>query len=398
MTRRSFTGAARAFTPVMYAFRRLVDRPGGGGSLVVRLRGETVVDLCAGTADRAGTRPWTPHTLALSFSTTKGVASTVIHRLADRGLVDYDEPVATYWPAYGAGGKQRVTVRHLMTHRAGLHNVRAIAHSGEDLLDHLLMEERLAARAVPAPTSYSAYHGITYGWLVAGLARRLTGRDMADLVRTELAEPLDTDGLHIGMPPGGTAAIAEPVGSALRHLGSLARLSNQVWKRARIARTPINALHVPGFEELFEGRDARIWATQMPAVNGAFSADGLARMYGAMANGGLDGTRTLLTRSRTRAIREVQVEGLDAVLGLPMRWRLGYHQAFGAGGGAASAFGHYGFGGSGGWADPDLGLSLGFVTNRIGSASTPLGDLNLYRLSAVVHRCAQELAAARDPV
>src|SRR3954470_5230389 len=178
---------APGFEPVARAFRRIVGRREGGGALTVRLRGETVVDLVTGYADRAQTRPWTPETLAISFSTTKGVASTIVHRLAARGQLAYDEPVATYWPEFAAGGKERVTVRDLLTHRAGLHSVRAVAERPEDLLDHLAMEEKLAARTVQAPTERSAYHGITYGWLVAGLARRVTGgRGLADLVRTEI--------------------------------------------------------------------------------------------------------------------------------------------------------------------------------------------------------------------
>src|SRR6476469_8904494 len=96
---------AQGFEPVRRSFSRLVGRRAGGGALTVRLRGETVVDLMTGYADRAHTRPWTPETLAISFSTTKGVASTVIHRLADRGQLDYDEPVAAYWPDFAQGGK-----------------------------------------------------------------------------------------------------------------------------------------------------------------------------------------------------------------------------------------------------------------------------------------------------
>src|SRR5215217_2115716 len=157
------------------SFAKLVTRGRGGGALVVRLHGQTVLDLCTGWADRAHTRPWQPETLGLSFSTTKGIASTVIHRLAERGALGYDEPVATFWPEFAAGGKGRVTVRDLLTHRAGLWSVRAVAERPEDLLDHVAMEERLAARAVRAPTERSAYHAITYGWLVAGLARRVTG-------------------------------------------------------------------------------------------------------------------------------------------------------------------------------------------------------------------------------
>ena len=94
-----------AFRPAAESFGKLVTRGRGGGALVVRVDGETVLDLCTGWSDRAHTRPWTPGTLALSFSTTKGVASTVIHRLAERGALAYDEPVAAYWPEFAAGGK-----------------------------------------------------------------------------------------------------------------------------------------------------------------------------------------------------------------------------------------------------------------------------------------------------
>jgi CubicO group peptidase (beta-lactamase class C family) len=377
------------FVPLVRAFDRLVTGNAGGGALVVRRGGETLVDLIGGTSDLRGTRPWTRETLALSFSTTKGVASTVIHRLTDRGLIDYDEPVATYWPAFGTGGKFRVTVRDLMTHRAGLASVRSVARSAEEILDHEAMETRLAARApIGTPTPHSAYHALTYGWLLSGLARAVTGRDMAELFQTEIAEPLGTDGLHLGAPPDARERVAAPVGGALRQLSAAAGASNALWSRLPAARRPIHALLIPGFHRLFEGDDPLIWGAQMPAVNGAFSADGLARMYGALANGGSIEGRALLSPSRTADIGRVQIRSADAVLGLRMRWRLGYHHAFGTGRDASMAFGHYGYGGSGGWADPATGISLGFVTNRIGSLTTPLGDLNLFRLSALARRCA----------
>jgi len=373
-----------AFGPAADAFGSLVSRGRGGGALVVRMRGETVLDLCTGWADRAQTRPWTPETLALSFSTTKGVASTVVHRLAERGELAYDEPIATYWPEFAAGGKERVTVRDLLTHRAGLWSVRAVAERPEDLLDHLAMEERLAARSVRAPTERSAYHAITYGWLVAGLARRVTGgRGLAELVRTEVAEPLGVEGLHIGVDETIREFVAQPVGSALRHLGAASRLITPALTGIGVTRAFHDALIAPGFHELFEGSEPSIWSTEMPAVNGALSADALARLYGALATGG----GPLLAPETVHDLGRVQVRSADAVLGLQMRWRLGYHHAFGTGR-APKAFGHYGYGGSGGWADPDLGLSLGFVTNRIGSVTTPMADLTLYRLGRVVRDCA----------
>lgn len=378
-----------AFAAVLPIFDRLVGRGAGGGALVVRQRGRTVVDAHVGYADRAGRRPWTPDTLAISFSTTKGVASTVVHRLADQGLVGYDDPVAKHWPAFAAGGKERVTVRDLLTHRAGLSSVQAVAAQAEDLLDHVQMEERLAARAVRAPTRASAYHAITYGWLIAGLVRGITGEGLGALVAREICAPLGISGLHIGAPEDVQGRMAEPVGSALRQLGRFMRAASPAVMRPARTRTVIEALHVDGFDRLFEGERPPIWTTEMPAVNGSFSAVGLAHLYGALAGGG----EGLLSAETTEALGRVQVDTADAVLGLKMRWRLGYHQAFTVGRPAPRAFGHYGYGGSGGWADPDLGLSVGFVTNRMGSLSTPLGDLTLPRLNRTILAC----AAARMP-
>jgi CubicO group peptidase (beta-lactamase class C family) len=353
----------------------------------VQVKGETVVDLWTGFADRAGVRPWTPDTLAIGFSTTKGVASTVIHRLVDRGHLDYDLPVATYWPEFRAGGKGRVTVRHLLTHRAGLHSVRAVAERAEDLLDHVGLEDKLAARAVPAPTTSSAYHAITYGWLLAGLARRITGCGLAELARTEITEPLGIGGMHIGVPDAARERVAEPVGAALRQLGSTGERAAPLWSRTRVIRPAMEALLVPGFHRSFEGAEPPIWRTEMPAVNGAMSARALATMYAPLANGGRADDLEFLRPETVDSLGRVQLRTRDAVLGVPMRWRLGYHQAFGFGPRAPLAFGHYGYGGSGGWADPASGLSVGFVTNRIGSLTTPLGDLNLFRLNRAVRHC-----------
>ncbi|HET9102640.1 MAG TPA: serine hydrolase domain-containing protein [Solirubrobacteraceae bacterium] len=381
--------AIEAFAPVTDAFARLLGDGAGGGSITVRLRGETVLALSTGWADRARTRPWTPETLGVSFSTTKGAASTVIHRLVERGLLGYDDPVCAHWPEFAAGGKGTVTVREVLTHRAGLSSVQAVARDAEEMLDHELMEERLAARSVRAPTARSAYHAITYGWLLSGLARRVTGRGMRELVRSELADTLATDGLNIGAPSGAEGRIAQPVGSALRQIGSVARLASPLLSATRRVRIGYEALLIPGFHRLFHGSEPPIWHAEMPAVNGLFTADGLAQLYGALANGGAEpGGPRLLTARTVREIGRVQLRTRDRVLGLPMRWRLGYHQAFGSGDIAPRAFGHYGYGGSGGWADPAIGLSLGFVTNRIGSLTTPMGDLTLYRLNRVVRECA----------
>ncbi len=354
-----------------------------------------MINAWTGAADRARTRPWTPETLALSFSTTKGAASTEVYRLAERGLLGYDDPVAAHWPEFAAGDKGAITIRELLTHRAGLSSVQAVAGRAAEMLDHLAMEERLAARTVHAPTSRSAYHAITYGWLVAGLARRVTGHGMRELVQSELADTLGTDGLNIGTPVGAWERIAQPVGSAMGQIGTIARAVSPLWTLTGLGRASYEALLVPGFHRLFHGSEPSIWRTEMPAVNAMFSADGLARLYGALANGGDEphGPR-LLSAESVNQLGRVQLRTADRVLGLPMRWRLGYHQAFGAGEFAPRAFGHYGYGGSGGWADPAIGLSVAFVTNRIGSLTTPLGDLTLFRLNRVVRESAARFVGA----
>ena len=188
-----FACAVRSFAS-MFPGRRY-----GGGALAVYLDGEPVVDVWTGWSDRRGRVPWTADTATMVFSATKGMASTVIHRLVDRGLIDYDAPVAEYWREFGANGKSNITVRQMMRHQAGLSALHGA--SKDDLLNHELMEERLAAARPGYSFGRSAYHALTYGWLVSGLARAVTGQGMRELIRQELAEPLNTDGLHLGRPP-----------------------------------------------------------------------------------------------------------------------------------------------------------------------------------------------------
>lgn len=388
--------AEPAFAEVAKCFDRLFGaQRGGGGALVVRWRGRAVVDLCKGFADREGTRPWTRDTAAISFSTTKGVASTVIHRLADRGLIDYDQPVATYWPEFAAGGKKRITVRQLLSHQAGLHSVKAVARDALSMLDHIAMEKRLALRLPDGGPGHPAYHALTYGWLVAGLARKVTGKGMAELVRTEIAQPLGLNGgLSIGAPPDGLTNVAVPVGARQRLVWMAGRLLTPVGGRFAFTRRASEALYVPGFETLLDGEQPRLLDTEMPAANGVFTADALATMYAALAGAGrTDGVR-LLSEDTVREAGRVQTRERDGVLGWPMRWRLGYHQAIAIGAQAPKAFGHFGYGGSGAWADPVTGLSFAFVTNKLGTLTTPMGDLGLFRLSGLALAAVQH---ARRP-
>ena len=282
-----------SFAPVASYFGRLFNAGSrGGGALSVRLHGQPVVDIWAGFADRSRSLPWKRDTVTVSFSTTKGVASTAVHRLADRGLIDYDAPVASYWPEFAAAGKGSITVRQLMSHQAGLHSMTDLAGSAEELLDHLALEEKLAARPSDPRLGHPCYHAITYGWLMAGLARRVTGLGMADLVRTELAEPLETNGLGIGMPPDGLRRVAPLLGrtppvrpTPPLFAGASAR-SMPMLRKVELTRRFLEALYVPHFDELFTGPSPSLLNTEMPSVNGLLSAHGLAKLYAIIANEG----------------------------------------------------------------------------------------------------------------
>ena len=375
--------ADRRFRPLVQRFHNMFRRPShGGAALAVYWRGEPVVDVWTGFADSRGGRPWERDTAAMSFSTTKGVASTVVHRLVDRGLLAYDEPLATYWPAFADGAKSDITLRMLLSHQAGLHRIRGLVPSAGDLLDHARITELVAAQERSGPSrGGSGYHGITFGWLVAGLVEQVTGFGLREAVEVELAKPLNLDGFWIGAPQTEWDRVAElfpPLPKVVGNAKAAARV-----ERFGLTKYLAEALLFDDFESLlFDDPERRILGTEMPAVNGVFTARALAKMYAALATDGtVDGVE-VLSPATLREAGRVQSRSRDYVLGLPMRWRLGYHQAFVAGRPAWKAFGHFGYGGSGAWADPETGMSLAFVTNRLGNVTTPVGDLRLARLGA----------------
>jgi CubicO group peptidase (beta-lactamase class C family) len=355
-------GAAdRNFSCTVRGFSKLFPgRKYGGGALAIYQDGEPVVDVWTGYSDREGTQHWTADTAAMVFSATKGMASTIVHRLVGRGLIEYDSPVCAYWPEFGANGKSAVTVRQVMAHEAGLSQLNGVSKA--DLLDHQVMESRVAAAPVNSLLfGKQAYHALTYGWLISGLTRAVTGQGMRELFRIELAEPLGTDGLYLGRPP------ADAPTRAAQILAPQRRWPNHVFDSVapRVAALSFSgafgSMYFPGVMSLVQG-DTPFLDSEAPAVNGVATARGLARMYGAIANGGrLHGVEYL---------SEHTVAGLagppglrpDRNLGVPLGFHLGYHSVpFGV----MPGFGHVGLGGSVGWADPASGLAIGFVHNRL---------------------------------
>jgi CubicO group peptidase (beta-lactamase class C family) len=391
------------FVGVARSFRRILPKNGGGGAAVcVYHRGEKVVDLWGGTRDKDGT-PWTSDTISVSFSTTKGVASTLLHIFADRGLIDLDARVAFYWPEFAQAGKENVTVRQLMCHEAGLYAVSEMVEHARELLDWEHMTELLAATApIHTPGTAHGYHGLTYGFLVGEVVRRVAnGRTFQQVLADELVGPLGLDGAFCGVPEseqGRCSHLIAPPWDAPPEVKR--RRIDKAWAGARrwhnrMARVGIRydptqtlaALLPLGMDEL-DFNSAEFRGAAIPAANGMFTARSLARMYGCLAMGGeLDGVRLLSEESVRRAAQE-QNRGAGLVMPISMRWRLGYHRVFTVGAKVPGGFGHFGYGGSGGFADPRRKLSVALTLNS--GVGTPFGDSRVARIGGAAVRSADK--------
>jgi len=365
------------------------QRP-GGAAVCVYHRGECVVDAWAGTRDAEG-NAWREDTVALSYSTTKGVLATLLHILVDRGLAEYDEPVCRYWPGFAQAGKQDITLRNVLCHEAGLYSIRDIIDDARRMLDWKYMVEALEqASPTHAPGECHGYHGLTFGWLVGELIQRIADAPLRDVLSRELAEPLELDGLYIGLAPDQFSRRALLIQSRLgvdeqgrpgsRSCGELIGGGLQ---RSAMPADPVQlerALLPDGIEDL-DFNDEALVSAEIPAVNGMFTARSLARMYAALAGGGsLNGVRLLSKRTLERA-SEIQSRRRGRVIPLPMHWRLGYHRVPTLRAKLPRAYGHFGFGGSGAWADPDRDLAVALVLNS--GLGTPFGDTRIIRLGSV---------------
>ncbi|MEX0781958.1 MAG: serine hydrolase domain-containing protein [Dehalococcoidia bacterium] len=340
------------------------------GSQVTAYRnGEVIVDTWAGDMGPQDPRPVQPDTLFSSFSTTKGVAATALHILADRGIIDYDAPVAQYWPEFGANGKDKITVAQAMSHQSGLHTMPSDPVEGRKLLN---WEEglRYVANGVPAwePGTATGYHAVTYGWIAGGIIQFASGRHIQDVVENDIAKPLGISGqMYIGIPDG-----------VEDRLASLQTAPPPTAEQA--ASSPF--AQIPQDHDFFKAmpptlgwnyNDMDVRQACIPSANGHFSARALAKMYAALANGGeVDGTR-LVSPERIAKMSAIQVETPDRVIMMPMRKSIGFFNGgktmgvHGAQGPRETAFGHPGAGGSIAFADPEVGLSIAVTINKMQS-------------------------------
>ncbi|AZK94516.1 MULTISPECIES: serine hydrolase domain-containing protein [Streptomyces] len=394
---------ADGFEPVREAFVRNFEQRGERGAAVAVYRdGHKVVDLWAGTRDvdggpgpagagdasgsEAGTppgappgspsaspsgsppgAPWAVDTAQIVRSVTKGVAAAVVLLLHQRGRIDLDAPVGTYWPEFKAAGKERVLVRHLLSHRAGLPALdRPLTPT--EAIDGVSGPAALAAQA-PAwqPGTDHGYHAQTYGWLLAELVPRVTGRSIGRWVAEEIARPLGLD-FWLGLPAeeahrvGRIGPVEEPPpvrsgGLTLRPKRSVAdayRDPDSLTRRAFGVIAPLPDENAPEYR-----------AAELPASGGISTARALARFY-ASTIGAVDGGPRLFAPATLTLARTEESAGPDRVLVVPTRYGLGFMLH----GPAApllgpGSFGHPGRGGSLGFADPDAGIAFGYVTNGL---------------------------------
>lgn len=384
-----------AFKEVAGAFEQVIASDPGGAAVCVYHRGRKVVDLWGGLRDRDGD-PWEQDTLSVSFSTTKGVTATALHMCVDRGLVDYDDPVAKHWPGFAQNGKEGITVRHLLCHEAGLYDVASLLDGPQQLLDWDAMVVALE-KATPAhePGTANGYHAVTFGYLVGEVVRRVSGLGITEFVQTQIAEPLGLDGCYVGLPRselGRVSTLIPPAGDDPMNLGRgggaspLASMAESMGIEVSL-EVIAGALGSPHTMHVMLDPESLLYP--IPAANGCFTARSLARMYAALAAGGeLDGVRLLSAETLARAT-EVQNTRPDKVIIFPLHWRLGYHLVFTSAGISERGFGHNGFGGSGGWADPDRQLSAAMTLNSLGSAIQ--GDPRFMSVGGAAMTCADAL-------
>jgi CubicO group peptidase (beta-lactamase class C family) len=346
-----------------------------GAALSVYHRGERIVDLWGGWRDAARTQPWTRDTLVNVWSTTKGVVAVAFALAYDRGLIDYDAPVSHYWPEFAASGKERTTVSHVLSHQAGLPGF-AAPTKPEDVYDWDACCAKLAAQA-PSWRAGEAtcYHAGTFGFLAGEIFRRATGETLGAFIARHIARPLEAD-IHLGNAAQYEARIAPMIAPSVEVDLAALGLSD-----IAIMAMTNPELH-PDQANTSAWRDA-----ELPAMNLHATADGVARVYAALANRGeLHGVR-LLSPQAIAAMTEVQSERADMLLGLPLQWCRGLpRNTTGVFGPNPRAFGHTGWGGSFGYADPDTGIAAAYTMNRMGPDL--VGDARAVALAQAISACA----------
>lgn len=357
---------APGFERVKDAFAANFERHGDvGAAFSLYYRGEKVVDLWGGVADEESGRPWAEDSIALVFSSTKGATAICAHLLAQRGELDFDAPVARYWPEFAAAGKQDIPVRWLLSHQVGLPVFDNPLTAEEFLAWEPPVKALAAQRPVWEPGTKHGYHSGTYGWLVGEVVRRISGKSLGTFFADEIAGPLGLD-FWIGLPASEEHRVIPIVGIDLQDVEvNDQALTENRRKLLEASRDPNSFLNRPSTTTPLDMNSREFHAAEIPAGNGITDARSLARMYASLIGDGVDGVRLLNDETVERA-STVQTAGRDQVLNIPTRFGLGFslHSA-NISLGQDGAFGHSGAGGSLGFADPKAGIGFGYVMNKM---------------------------------
>ncbi|UVE18858.1 beta-lactamase family protein [Pseudomonas sp. LS44] len=370
------------FEAVKDAFAGLFDNSQErGAALCVQIAGETVLDLWAGSADKDGSEAWQSDTLVNLFSCTKTFASVAALQLVAEGKLELDAPVARLWPEFAAAGKERITLRHLLSHRAGLPALRELLPA-EALYDWQAMTQALAAEQPWwEPGEAHGYAPMTYGWLVGEMLRRADGRGPGESIVARISKPLGLD-MHVGLAEAEFSRVAH----VSRGKGNMGDAAAQ--RLLRVMMSEPTALSTRAFANppsIMTSTNKPEWRRmQQPAANGHGNARALAGFYAALLDGQLLEAELLNELTREHSVGE------DKTLLTRTRFGLGCmldqpdvaNATYGAG---PKAFGHPGAGGSIGFADPERELAFGFVTNTLGPYV--LMDPRAQRLAQAVKEC-----------
>lgn len=361
--------------------RNFQERDEVGASVCITIEGEPVVDLWGGTSHPETAVPWGKDTLTLVWSATKGATALCAHMLVSRGELDLDAPVTRYWPEFGQAGKDQIPVRMLLNHQSGLaalhQPVPPGAFSDWNLMISMLEKEEPWWK----PGGMHGYHGFTFGWLVGEVVRRVSGKSLGTFFREEVAEPLGLD-FWIGLPEEHEGRVAQvipapppdpngPISPMMAAMVDPASIQTLVMFNT-------GGHMLPGPDGIFGFNLRASRAAEIGAAGGITNARGLAGMYAPLANGGSLNGVTLVDRDALSRMAAVSsASALDAVILAPTRFSLGYVKTVdnrrvpGCTENdsliiSEEAFGHSGFGGSMGFAEPAARLSFGYAMNRMG--------------------------------
>ena len=368
---------------------QLDDAP-AGGALVVYQAGKCIAQVSVGLAreDLA----WSADTLSLNFSIGKGVLATLVHVLVSQQMLDYDMPIAHYWPAFAAQGKEQITLRSVLSHQANLFSIQSIDADNETVLDWNVMLEKIAAMPITVPEEAalydSAYSALVYGWVLGGLIEAVTNMSLAEALRYYLTEPLGiADSCYFGVPDNKVNKVAhlvkyfeviaqkgdseidqqpaqthsrrskpvlradsentlhtytrltsyacwqEKAGNDRKIEGEIASLDTAQINRLYFNNSQLNIKNYKSALVLANKQSIDYYHQQtlqaiIPAANGVASAQALATIYAMLANGGVWQGQTLIDEATFRQLSTPQVTGMDAVMPAHMAWRLGYHRRF----------------------------------------------------------------------